>query len=361
MATLETQQLDEVIANSRRRMLTLGGAAIAGLALTSMASAQTAPTLTDTDYLNFALNLEYLEGNYYSLAAFGQTLTDAGIGTSGTSAAGTVTTKPGGSAACKVTFASPLLASYAAEIALDEQKHINFLRSALSGAAVAQPSIDLYNSFNALWTAVLAYFVKFKIPATAITQTTFDPFASDINFLLGAYIFEAGVAAYSGAAPLLTVPANLNAAAGLQATEAYHYGLIRTQIYAMDQAATTLGPAGTVSLVTTGISGVRAMLDGSGSQTNLRGDDASVANQLVLLNGSTVETASGIVNASISFVTSSTDATTGTTTISAAPYSGTTNGSLGPTITPAQALAIVYAGGSGKGGFFPAGLNGNIK
>jgi hypothetical protein len=27
----------------------------------------------------------------------------------------------------------------------------------------------------------------------------------------------------------------------------------------------------------------------------------------------------------------------------------------------AQVLAIVYAGGSGKGGFFPAGLNGNVK
>ncbi len=361
MATLETQQLDEVIANSRRRMLTLGGAALAGLALTSVTQAQTAPALSDTDYLNFALNLEYLEGNYYSLAAFGQTLADASIGTSGTGTAGTVTTKAGGSAACKVSFTDTLLASYAAEIASDEQKHINFLRTALGSLAVAQPAIDLYTSFNTLWTTVLAFFKTNKIATPGITQTTFDPFASEINFLLGAYIFETGVAAYSGAAPLLTIPANLNAAAGIQATEAYHYGLIRTQIYALDQVATTLGPAGTASLVTTGISGVRANLDKSGSPANLRGDDVGVGGQLVVLNGATVRSAASVVNASTSYVTNSTDATTGITTTSAAPFSGTTNGSLSPALTPAQVLTIVYAGGTGSGGFFPAGLNGSIK
>ena len=243
---------------------------------------------------------------------------------------------------------------------MDEQKHIKFLQQTLGSVAVAQPAIDLYNSFNTLFTTVLAYFTTNKIPATNLTQTTFDPFANDINFLLGAYIFETGVGAYTGAAPLLTMPANLNAAAGLQATEAYHYGLIRTQIYALDQAQTTLGPAGTASLVTTGISGVRATLDGSASMTNLRGDDVGVAGQEVVLNGSTALSAASIVNASTSTVTITVDPITGTT-ISAAPPSGTTSGSLSPALTPAQVLAIVYAGGSGKGGFFPVGLNGNIK
>ena len=177
----------------------------------------------------------------------------------------------------------------------------------------------MYNSFNTLWTTVLAYFTTNKIDASSITQTTFDPFASDINFLLGAYIFEAGVAAYTGAAPLLTVPANLNAAAGIQATEAYHYGLIRTQIYALDQSQTTLGAAGVARLVTTGISGVRSTLDGSASSSNLRGDDVGLAGQQVVLICASVETATSVVNASTSYVTVSTDAT-GVTTTSAAPY-----------------------------------------
>ena len=54
MATLETQQLDEVIVNSRRKMLALGGAALAGLAFAGVkvAEAQAAPAYTDADILN---------------------------------------------------------------------------------------------------------------------------------------------------------------------------------------------------------------------------------------------------------------------------------------------------------------------
>src|SRR6202789_1459208 len=263
MATLETQILDDVIVKSRRQMLAFGGAALAGMAIHSIAKAQTT-TLTDADYLNFALNLEYLEANFYTLAASGQTIDQAGIALSGTGTQGPVTVKGGGPTACKVPFKNTLVQSYAMEIAMEERNHVNFLRGALSTAAVAQPAIDLVNSFNGLATLL------------GLGLSSFDPFANDINFLLGSYIFEdVGVTAYTGAAPLLTSSSNLDAAAGIQGVEAYHAGLVRTVIYGLDQSTTTLGPAGTASAVATAISKLRASVDGSDSVTATRaqGDD----------------------------------------------------------------------------------------
>ncbi|HTZ59223.1 MAG TPA: ferritin-like domain-containing protein [Acidobacteriaceae bacterium] len=338
MANLDTQQLDEVIASGRRRMLALGGAALAGFAISSVAKAQTT-TLTDTDYLNFALNLEYLEANFYTLAASGQTIDQMGISLTGTGTQGTVTVKGAGPAACKVPFANSLVQSYAMEIAQEERNHVSFLRGALGTSAVAQPAIDLVNSFNGLAGLL------------GLGLSSFDPFANDINFLLGSYIFEdVGVTAYTGAAPLLTSTTNLDAAAGIQGVEAYHAGLVRTVIYGLDQSATTLGPAGTASAVASAISKLRATVDGSSSisSTRLQGDDIGLGTQTVMLNSSSGMTASTLVNAT----------TTGS--INAAGSTGTA-GSMVFSRSASEVLAIVYAGGSGMGGFFPAGLNGNVK
>ncbi len=253
MANQETQILDEVIASSRRKMLTLGLTGLAGIAAGAFASIAEAASYTDADILNFALNLEYLEANFYYLAAFGTTIdvsnsasTAAGalkITLSGT--VGTAGTVSGGS---QVPFSTVQVGSYATETAVEEGKHVNLLLNALGSSAVAQPAINLGSSFSALATAA-------GIPS----GSSFSPYASDEDFLVGAYVFEdVGVTAYHGAAPLLTVASNLGVAAGILAVEAYHAGLVRTTINYLDPTATG------IAAYTNNISALRATLSQAG-------------------------------------------------------------------------------------------------
>ncbi len=142
--------------------------------------------------------------------------------------------------------------------------------------------------------------------------STFDPFADENSFLLGAFVFEdVGVTAFKGAAPLISDKKNLENAAGVLAVEAYHSGLIRGVLFGRG-----LGRA------TNQISDARDSLDGPTD------DDQ------------------GILNAD-----------------------GTAN------IVPTDSNAIVYSRSAGqvlnvvyltptatnKGGFFPNGVNGTIN
>jgi hypothetical protein len=92
--------------------------------------------------LNFALNLEYLEAEYYLRAVSGVGLSSADR--DGTGTLGPVIVRP--TARCRLQRRSS--ASIAEEIARDELAHVRFLRTALGNKRVASPTIDLLNSFN---------------------------------------------------------------------------------------------------------------------------------------------------------------------------------------------------------------------
>ncbi|MBD8679591.1 ferritin-like domain-containing protein [Sphingomonas sp. CFBP 13720] len=174
---------------------------------------------TDADVLNFALNLEYLEAQFYSFATTGASLPNDLL--TGTGAQGAAT---GGQ---QVTFDDPLVGQYAREIAADERAHVAFLRSAIGATVAAQPAIDLgFAATSAFSNAARA--------AGLITGATasFNPYLNDQNFLLGAFLFEdVGVTAYRGAIGFLTNKTYIDAAAGIHAAEAYHAGLIRSVLY----------------------------------------------------------------------------------------------------------------------------------
>lgn len=263
----------------------LGGGILAGCGGSGSGSLPTGG-VSDADVLNFALNLEYLEAEYYLLGTTGEGLnaTDRGG-----SAAGTVV---GGS---KVTFSTPAIEEYANEIAKDELAHVRFLRAALGSSAVARPNINFTDAFNAA-------------AAAAGLGASFDPFANEINFLIGAFVFEdVGVTAYHGGARLISNKDFLSAAAGILGTEAYHAATVRTILYQQGAIAAT-----------SAISDLRASVGGGKDERIVKGGNANIVPTDE--NGITFERSTR------------------------------------------EVLNIVYlSAGASSGGFFPNGLNGAVR
>lgn len=244
---------------NRRQLLGNMGKAGTGVALASTGLGKFAAAQTknyDAAILTFALNLEYLEAAFY-LAAVGRIGELTSIGGSAE-----IRLPTGFDGTASITFDNDAVAQYADEIATDELNHVKFLRTALGDilkAPVAdRPVIDLDGAFAAAANAAF--------PNLAPLTPIFNPFANELFFLHGAFIFEdVGVTAYSGAAPVVTDKETVLAnAAGILAVEAYHSGEIRTLLYARkDEDAY---PGVKVEAVVNGIAALRGAVGGGKDQ-----------------------------------------------------------------------------------------------
>lgn len=280
---------------SRRSALKAAGAL--GLAATlpgcAAASATGSPAPgapTDADIFNFALNLESLETEYYLRGTTGRGMDAADAGpTPGAVSGGRV-----------VPWRNDDLRQMLQEVAENELAHVRFYRRTLGAQAVSRPAIDL-GAFAAAAKA-------------AGLGDNFDPFASEMNFLLGGMLMEdVGVTAYHGAAPLIVNKTFLDAAAGILAVESYHMGMARALLYRMGPEARRAANA---------ISDARDRLDGPAD-----------LDQGIEMNGRA------------NIVPADSDAKA---------FSR----------TPQQVLRIVYLtdqAGVSRGGLFPGGMNGTLR
>src|SRR5262245_10288087 len=173
--------------------------------------------IEEQDILNFALNLEYLEAEFYTYATTGKSITTFGIGTKGKASGSNPATGGTTIGGKQVSFADSelFLRDIATQIGADERAHVVLLRGALGSAACAMPNIDL---------GALGF-----------------GFGNQNDFLRAARILEdIGVTAYSGAAGFLKTPEIITAAAALLGAEAEHAATIRTQIARLKIPTTAL-------------------------------------------------------------------------------------------------------------------------
>jgi len=236
--------------NERREFFraALGAAAVtaAGASALAIATSASAAVIADNDMLRYLTQLDYLAGQFFSFAVNGTGL-PAGLLTGQTAdVAGAAT------GARQATFTDPVVAQYAAEIALDLKANITWLRNQLGAdGIVAQPAIDL-------GTAPTGAFSKFAQAANIVAAgASFDPYANDGNFLLAAFMIEdVIVTAYINAVPNITDKTILAGISGILATHSHHAAVIRALLYAKGVATPALRTNADA------ISGVRDNLDG---------------------------------------------------------------------------------------------------
>lgn len=320
---MDTQPLSNY-AKHRRRLLVataaLGVGAVlpgcqtmnGGTGSSSSGSSSGGKKNVDQEIFNFALNLEFLEAEYYSRGAYGRPLEDWDVELG--SNPGEVR---GGN---PVNFSNPAFREFAEELAANEVAHVRYYRQTLGRAAVARPAIDFVGGFSKAAQAA----------GLVAPGETFDAFANEVNFFLGGMLFEdVGVTAYNGAIPLITSKKFLQAAAGILGVEAYHMGMARSLLYQHGEQARTAANM---------VSDARDKLGGPEDKDQGIAVDRRTALPIIP-RGAKGEGASEHANV----VPSDNDA-------------------ICFHRTPRQVLNIVYLKpGATQGGFYPSGFNGDLS
>ncbi|KAF9622835.1 hypothetical protein IFM89_034070 [Coptis chinensis] len=264
----------------------------------------------DVDLLQFALNMEYLEAEFFLFGALGYgldivapDLVDSGY------------PPVGGEKANLQWFVRDLVV----QLAYQQIGHLRAIRRLVG--AFPRPLMDLSAT----------HFARLMDTAMGIEmQPPFNPYLNDINFLLASYLFPyLSLTSYVGTNSLFNGIAIKRLLAGLVAVEAGQDAMIRTFLY--ERALQPLHPyTYNVAEITERLSAFRDQLGGLKSNK----DEGVIVASRERSNG--MSTLGNVINAdknSISFARA-----------------------------PWEILRILYGTGSASkpGGFFPIGANGTI-
>ncbi|KAG0493037.1 hypothetical protein HPP92_006142 [Vanilla planifolia] len=263
---------------------------------------------TDVDLLEFPLNLEYLEAEFFLWGGLGYGLDRVApnLAMGGPPPLGTR----------KAELSQPVR-DIVIQLAFQEVGHLRAIKQTVKG--FPRPQLDLS---PAKFAAIIdeAFGRSLNPP--------FDPYANEINYLIASYIIPyVGLTGYVGANPRLTSPIAKGLVAGLLGVESAQDALIRTLLYVVRDS--DVKPYGiTVADFTNKISELRNSLGHGG----IKDEGLVVPKQLG---------AEGKITGNV--------------------IAGDQN-SLAYARSPAEILRIVYGSGSEsrRGGFFPEGADGWI-
>ncbi|CAK7326299.1 unnamed protein product [Dovyalis caffra] len=263
---------------------------------------------SDIDLLEFPLNLEYLEAEFFLYGSSGQGLDKF---------APNLTMGGPTPLGARVANLDPFTRDVIKQFAWQEVGHLRAIKNTVQG--FPRPLLDL--SPKSFAKTMDAAFGRSLSPP-------FDPYASSLHFLIASYVIPyVGLTGYVGANPNLQANASKRLVAGLLAVESGQDAVIRALLY--EHAMTKVDPYGmTVAEFTNRISVLRNRLGHAGIK-----DEGLVVPKWLGAEGRI----GGNVLAGDEF-------------------------SLGYARTPEEILRVVYGSGNESipGGFYPKGADGRI-